>query len=127
MPRGGKRKGAGGKFKWNHGKTTVVRIPESLADEIMNIARALDQGALITLHEQSSELCYDDVTQSKVIDLSGVSVKSFLNQPAVLIADLLVKGYDIEPKNITESSSVKKALENHRRLSEIQSMARGVT
>ena len=30
MPRGGKRVGAGGRFKWNHGKTIVVRIPESI-------------------------------------------------------------------------------------------------
>ena len=127
MPRGGKRKGAGGKFKWNHGKTTVVRIPESLVDEIMSIARALDEGALVTLRDQSSELCYDDVTRSKVIDLSGISVKSFLNQPAVLISDLLIKGYDIQPKKIAESSSVKKALKNHERLLEIKAMTHGVT
>ena len=39
MPRGGRREGAGGRFKWNHGKTKTIRVPIELADEILEYAQ----------------------------------------------------------------------------------------
>ncbi|MEL7053248.1 MAG: hypothetical protein AAGM45_15895, partial [Cyanobacteria bacterium J06588_5] len=61
--RGGKREGAGRKHKWLHGKTITIRVPEDLAGEVLRLAHQLDKG----IH-------FDNVTNSKNIDLSGVPI-----------------------------------------------------
>ncbi len=47
MPRGGRRESSGRKLKWNLGKTKAVRIPEAIADTILEVARRLDEGESI--------------------------------------------------------------------------------
>lgn len=86
MPRGGKRVGAGGRSRWIHGKTKVIRVPEALADQILAIARMLDAGKSL-----------DDVTKSKTVDLSGVSIKILKDGSVVYLQDLLKAGYKIKP------------------------------
>lgn len=115
MPRGGKRVGAGGKFKWNHGKTKVVRVPESIAEKVLEYARAIDLSPLPSSVTQSENPCYDDVTKSKVIDLSGVVIRSHSNQPAVLLADLISAGYKITPERLMQSPSLRSALKKQDR------------
>lgn len=45
MPRGGYREGAGRKSEWvSSSKTTAIRIPSWMVDEILNTARKLDEG-----------------------------------------------------------------------------------
>lgn len=116
MPRGGKRIGAGGKFKWNHGKTIVVRIPESIAEKVLEYAKAVDSlvspSSSVT---QSKNTWYDDVTESKAIDLSGIIIRSHANQPAVLLADLINAGYRITPERLMQIPSLKSALKNQDR------------
>jgi hypothetical protein len=90
MPRGGKRVGAGGKFKWNHGKTRVIRVPDSLANDILEFARRLDASD------------YDCVTETKIIDLSGVSVFTKNGKSCIFLSDLLFLGYEIKPDKLTE-------------------------
>ena len=92
MARGGKREGSGGKFKWIHGKTKIVRIPEVLADRILDVAQMIDEGKTV-----------DDVTQSKYIDLSGITVRSFGGNQGVLIEDLLKAGYKVRPFELLNS------------------------
>ena len=41
--RGGARPGAGGGARWKHGKTKLVRLPVALLDEILKVARYMDQ------------------------------------------------------------------------------------
>jgi hypothetical protein len=41
--RGGARPGAGGGGRWKHGRTKLVRLPVALLDEIMEVARYMDQ------------------------------------------------------------------------------------
>lgn len=86
MPRGGRRKGAGGRSKWKSGKTKTIRVPEILSERILEIARMLDEG-------QSLE----DVTQSKTINFSGISVYSTQKGMIVYLHDLLNAGYKIRP------------------------------
>lgn len=86
MPRGGRRAGAGGRFKWIHGKTKPIRIPEALADEIVRIAIMVDSGKTI-----------DDVTRSKYLNLSGVKVHFLEDGPVVYIEDLLKAGFTVRP------------------------------
>ncbi|MBD0266102.1 MAG: hypothetical protein ICV78_26305 [Tolypothrix sp. Co-bin9] len=86
MPRGGFREGAGGKHKWIHGETKVVRVPTVLADRILEIATMLDQG-----------LPLDAVTGSKMVDFSGISIHQTRQGPAVYLKDLLKAGYKIRP------------------------------
>jgi hypothetical protein len=115
MPRGGRRIGAGGKFKWNHGKTKVVRIPESIADEVLEYAKAVDSLPIPSpAVTRPNKLCYDDVTQSKVIDLSNIVIRSYLNQPAVLLSDLIEAGYIIIPDRLMQSPSLKSALKHRK-------------
>jgi hypothetical protein len=40
------------KEKWNHGKTTHVRLPTALIDQILEYARALDAGLVPHIPEQ---------------------------------------------------------------------------
>jgi hypothetical protein len=41
--RGGARLGAGGGCRWKHGRTKLVRLPVALLDEILEVARYMDQ------------------------------------------------------------------------------------
>jgi len=91
MPRGGKRDGAGGKPTWIHGKTKTIRVPEVLAVRIADLARSLDEGRII-----------DDVTKSKYIDLTGISVKFVDGDPVVYIDDLLKSGYTVKPITLVD-------------------------
>lgn len=96
MPRGGQRKGSGSKSAWKHGKTKVIRVPEILADQIIEYARKLDEGKIKN----------DDVKQVtsmlKIIDLSGVSLTSISGQMGVRLSDLVNKGYHLTPKRIND-------------------------
>jgi hypothetical protein len=40
--RGGVRPGAGRPYKWKHGKTKPIRVPEAIAAEVLAYARELD-------------------------------------------------------------------------------------
>lgn len=90
--RGGKRKGAGRKPKWMHGKTTTIRVPEALANEVLRVARQLDSGIQI-----------DNVTNSKTIDLSGVPIRHLEEQPVIAVKDLLRKGFKIRPLKVVDA------------------------
>lgn len=91
MARGGYREGSGGKPKWIRGKTTVVRVPEVLADEIIRVARLLDEGKSV-----------DDVTKSKYVDLSGISIRLVDGRPAVFLEDLLKANFKIRPIEVVD-------------------------
>jgi hypothetical protein len=41
--RGGARPGVGGGTRWKHGRTKLVRLPVALLDEILSVARYMDQ------------------------------------------------------------------------------------
>ena len=99
MPRGGYRKGAGGKPKWKHGKTKVIRVPEVLADRIVKYAKDLDTGKVV---KQESKVI-------EVIDLSNISLISVSGQMGIRLSDLVKKGYEIRPKRLNDivSASLK--------------------
>ncbi len=89
MPRGGKREGSGAKPKWKHGKTTVIRVPESLADEILEYAKRLDEGKSLDL-----------VTQSKLLNLSGINIPEIRHKRFVFLQDLIKLGYEVKPLDL---------------------------
>ena len=91
MARGGFREGSGGKPKWIHGKTTVIRIPEALSDEVLRIAKLLDEGKTV-----------DDVTKAKYLDLSGVLVRTVDGALAVFLEDLLKANFKIRPIELVD-------------------------
>jgi hypothetical protein len=86
MPRGGARVGAGGRHKWIHGETKVIRVPVALSEHILAIAKKLDEGVSL-----------DDVTGSKAIDLTGISIHQTSRGPVVYLQDLLKAGFKIRP------------------------------
>lgn len=48
MPRGGYREGAGRKSEWvSSSKTTAIRIPDWMLEEVLNTARKLDNAGKI--------------------------------------------------------------------------------
>lgn len=89
MPRGGKREGAGGKPTWKNGKTKTIRVPVVLAEEVLRIARELDEKGTIE-HD----------TESKVLDLSGITVPEIRGKRFVFLQDLVRLGYEIKPYNL---------------------------
>lgn len=91
MPRGGYREGAGGKPKWIRGKTTVIRVPEVLTEEILRLARLLDEGKSV-----------DDVTKSKYLDLSKISIRYVGGKPAIFVEDLLKANFKIRPIELVD-------------------------
>jgi hypothetical protein len=86
MSRGGKREGAGGKPTWKNGKTKTIRVPVVLAEEILRIARELDEKGVIE-HD----------TESKVLDLSGITVPEIRGKRFVFLSDLVRSGYEVYP------------------------------
>lgn len=91
MSRGGKREGAGGKPTWKNGKTKTIRVPMVLEKEILAIARELDQKGVI-----------DRDTESKVLNLSGITVSQVRGKSFVFLQDLVGRGYEIKPDKLAE-------------------------
>ncbi len=91
MPRGGKREGAGGKPTWKNGKTKTIRVPVVLAEEVLRIARELDEKGTIE-HD----------TESKVLNLSGIIVPEIRSRRFVFLSDLLKVGYEIYPLKLAD-------------------------
>jgi hypothetical protein len=126
MPRGGYREGSGGKPKWIHGKTKTIRVPEALADQILQYARELDEGKIKTAfgykdsHSRvlSGKLTTEKLTDSErsvksidakeitsvlnIVDLSGISITPISGQMGVRLADLVKKGYKILPEHLNQ-------------------------
>jgi len=91
MPRGGVRLGAGDKPTWRHGKTKTIRVPIALADEILKFARNLDEKGIT-----------EYVTESKVLDLSGISIRQYQGAASVYLEDLAKAGFDLRPFTLAE-------------------------
>jgi hypothetical protein len=91
MSRGGKRPGAGNKPKWKHGKTKVIRVPEVLAGEILEIAKEIDENGF-----------FESETYSKVLDLSSLPVFTSHRGLSVSLVALLMAGYEIKPASLAD-------------------------
>jgi hypothetical protein len=89
MGRGGLRVGAGSKPAWKNGKTKTIRVPEVLADKIMEYAKNLDDGEII-----------ESVSESKIINLSGIPLKTYNGKLVVYLEDLVKAGFEILPSTL---------------------------
>lgn len=94
MTRGGKREGAGGRPKWNKGKTKTIRVPVVLVDRILDVARLLD-----------SDVSFEDSGYSKVLNLSGVSLRKVDGNLCVFLKDLIKSGYQIKPHILAQRAT----------------------
>lgn len=92
MARGGYRKNAGRKKKWNHGETRSIRVPIALADEILEVAHKIDEGIKI-----------ESETKSNIIDLSGIPIIMVNGKQGVSLYDLFTAGYEIYPLQLAEN------------------------
>lgn len=122
MPRGGRREGAGGKPKWEYGRTKVIRVPEALADIVLKFVEFLDKTDNPTSVTWSKS---DNVTESKSINLAGILIRSFNGNPSIYLSDLIRVGYKIYPEKLATSvkareGKVKEVLEESLR-DEVQS------
>jgi hypothetical protein len=88
---GGKRSGSGRKSDWIRGKTTVIRVPEVLVDEVLRLARLVDQGKPV-----------DDVTKSRYIDLSGISIRQEKGRSFIFLDDLMRAGFKVRPLDLAD-------------------------
>jgi hypothetical protein len=86
MARGGARLGAGAKSKWKNGDTKTIRVPKKLEHQILDYAKKLD-----------NETILETETESKVINLSSISITFYKNKPIVYLEDLVKVGYEILP------------------------------
>lgn len=89
MPRGGKREGSGPKSNWKNGKTKTIRVPVSLADDILDIARQLDEKGFVELPGFP-----------QVIDLSSINIPTIRGKSFVFLEELMKLGYEIQPLNL---------------------------
>jgi hypothetical protein len=89
MARGGVRLNAGAKPKWRHGKTKTIRVPEAICPQILEYAKKLDCGEVI-----------ESETKSKMLDLSGVSIRVCNGKSAVYLEDLARAGFEILPERL---------------------------
>lgn len=97
MTRGGYREKAGGVSTWKHGKTKTIRVPIDLADEVLRLARELDEGKVILAPQKQY---FDTVTESKVLDLARVSIRQANGVIAVYLEDLVKAGYELRPPSL---------------------------
>lgn len=111
MPRGGRREGAGGRFKWKHGKTKTIRVPIELADKILEYAHKLDSNAII-----------ERDTPSKVIDLAGIVVRIVRDKSVVYLDDLLRAGFEIKPEALANSVKRRNTDKSASLISEIENI-----
>lgn len=65
MPRGGKRENSGRKSAWHHSPSTVIRVPEVLATQILEVAHHLDQGGIIEIVTEPEKPIIETVTKPK--------------------------------------------------------------
>jgi hypothetical protein len=105
MTRGGARSNSGAKGKWKHGKTKMIRVPEDLADQILEYAHKLDEDASIeneTEPKIDSSLVLDSDSESKVLDLSGIAVATLKDRTFVFLDNLLKSGYVLKPEALND-------------------------
>lgn len=81
--RGGYRPGAGRKGEWKSGKTKGVKLPEKLVDEIVAIARAIDDGKEIKI------IGNDSVTKSKNLQNETVTESKRVEEAAAILTEAL--------------------------------------
>lgn len=79
MPRGGFRKNAGRKSGWGHSETTVIRVPQAFASQILEVARKLDKGETLDFDTDSDSHRIESVIDSG-IDLVTESIKHVLSK-----------------------------------------------
>ena len=100
MPRGGYREGAGGKPSWKHGKTKPVRVPISIANKVIEIARILDS---MGAEDINSPELLDRIRRPKLLNLSGLPIRALKDGPAVYLSDLVAAGYEIDPPQLVRN------------------------
>ena len=104
MPRGGKRPGAGSKSTWTNGKTKTRRVPIAMAEEILRIARELDEKGTT-----------ERDTESKMLNLSGIIAPEITGRRFVFLSDLLKAGYEIFPLDLAEKARAELRLTTKKR------------
>src|SRR5580693_7008780 len=74
--------------KWNSGKTTVIRVPVRMANDLLDIARHLDASASFCLHEEPDGLFLEVVrprriryTPDRPINVASVPQRSPFRYP----------------------------------------------
>lgn len=87
--RGGYRRNAGRKSDWKHPATKSIRVPPEIADQVIEIAKQVDNGFPISF--------IDSATESKKVDLDAIA-QEILNDPAIT-------------RNGKDRGSVKRAVE----------------
>jgi hypothetical protein len=87
--RGGYREKAGRKSDWKHPATKTIRVPPEIADQVIEIAKQIDNGSQVSF--------IDSATKSNKVDL-GAIVQELLTDPVVT-------------RNGRDRGSVRRALE----------------
>jgi hypothetical protein len=97
MAQGGKRAGAGRKSTWQsgcHTKTKLIRVPISIAEQILEIAHRLDAGEKVDLVTNSTDVIVIAAETVSVNDVKKPVQKSL--RPVSSIIELSKYGW-IEP------------------------------
>ncbi len=102
--RGGYRENAGRKSSWNHTDTCTIRIPKPFAEQLVELARHLDNGEVIDTETKSKLLGYDLVTESIQVEADHLdSPTTMAGKGARIDTETKSKllGYDLVTESIT--------------------------
>lgn len=75
--RGGKRDGSGRPPTWWSGKCKAVKIPESIADQVLEVAREIDKRAFVEEYTEAKTPLEQIVEIRKIVDLSESGVTGY--------------------------------------------------
>jgi len=67
--------------KWRKGKTTVVRVPESLADEVLEYARELDAKEVLAKESEAAYRTAADIDLGEPVNVAVVPQRSLFRYP----------------------------------------------
>jgi len=90
--RGGYRENAGRKSSWQHGETQTIRVPKAFANQLIQIARRLDNGEEIESDTKSNQPDIDTVTDSKAGSYDHVTESTLAMTEALIQAQAILKG-----------------------------------
>ena len=105
--RGGYRENAGRKSSWNHRDTCTIRIPKPFAEQLVELARRLDNGDIIDIETESNFPGDDSVTKSIIamtLDIESLSdpLDKLVNIDIDTKSNL--RDYDIVTNSVNSSS-----------------------
>lgn len=99
---GGSRMGAGRKGAWRSGKTKAYKLPEAIASEVLDLARAIDAGQKVEIVDESKyEMAKRLVKQIRELQVRNNELLESLSDADEHIEELRVRVSSMEEEGLS--------------------------